>query len=513
MSDKRAELIKFRELLYRSFPRRKDAIVELLDANSASNGLFKRVVQLCKSRFFTRQYPSITDALTDGLEVANWPMLQKLMWRFGQSEGMGYHRFIVDCTPRDRLYSRKMQGRSIVHKPNPAPGNKPICAGHQYSVVAYAPPGNSAERKRWLVPLSTQRVPHDEKGNQFGMSQLTDVVKNLGLEGEVVVSIGDRAYSTAPCHQEMANSENRIHIARLRSTRNVFELYQGIQGKGRKKLFGRKMSLSNPDTHLPHDEEVKFCETSRKDKLLNYTIKAWNSLVFRGSMEFKAHEHPFRLVQLTSYDDQQKTVFNKPMWLVIFGKKRHQMTLKACVDSYRDRYDIEHYFRFGKQRLMMDTFQTSEAEHDEAWWNLCALAYFQLFLSKDFADATPEPWERFLSEFKNMNNHEVVSASVAQRGFEKILQQIGSPAKEPVPRGNPLGRKQGQSPGKKLEAPVHFKNNRVNKPKLAITSGKENINQNHLPQNIDDLLNMLTFSLDKMGVSVEDFCKTVLNST
>jgi len=230
-----------------------------MDANSASNRFARSVIQLCKSPFFTRQYPSITDAVTDGLEVANWSEIEKGVWRFGKSDETRYHRFIVDCTSNDKLYAKTLKDRSIVHKPNPAPGNKPICAGHQYSVAAYVPPGCSKERKRWLVPISTKRVPSNNKGNEFGMTQLTEVIQNLGLEGEVCVSIGDRAYSTEFCHKNISEAQNRIHIARLRNTRNVFELYQGPQNaKGRKKQFGRKMSLSDPNTHLPHDEELTF---------------------------------------------------------------------------------------------------------------------------------------------------------------------------------------------------------------------------------------------------------------
>jgi len=34
-----------------------------------------------------------------------------------------------------------MREKEIVHFPNPAPGNKPICVGHQYSLLAMAPLG------------------------------------------------------------------------------------------------------------------------------------------------------------------------------------------------------------------------------------------------------------------------------------------------------------------------------------------------------------------------------------
>ena len=165
MKNCRETLINFRNKLYSLFPLRKDAIVELMDANSASNNSLNSVVHLSKSEFFTRQYPSITDALTDGLGEAKWDDIQTLLWQTIKPKNeVPYHRFVVDCTPQDRLHAKTLDDRSIVHKANPAPGNKPICAGHEYSTVVYVPPGSSAERKRWVVPLSTQRVPSEQKG-------------------------------------------------------------------------------------------------------------------------------------------------------------------------------------------------------------------------------------------------------------------------------------------------------------------------------------------------------------
>ena len=230
-----------------------------MDANSASNGIANSVVQLSKSPFFNREYPSITDAIRNGLNKEQWSAVQKIMWDFGRSETKHYHRFVLDCTPNDRLYAKTLTDRSIVHKPNPAPGNKPICAGHEYSVAAYLPTGNSAERQRWVVPVSTERVPSEKKGHEFGMTQLAKVIDNLGIEDEMCVSIGDCAYSTPFCHEAVAAKKNRVHIAKLRCTRNVFEVYQGDQHhKGRKKRYGQKMSLSKPKTHLPHDDEITF---------------------------------------------------------------------------------------------------------------------------------------------------------------------------------------------------------------------------------------------------------------
>jgi len=89
-----------------------------------------------------------------------------------------------------------------------------------------------------------------------------------------------------------------------------------------------------------------------------------------------------------------------------------------------DRYDIEHYFRFGKQRLLMDAFQSHETDHEERWWQLCTLAYVQLFLCKEFAQAMPEPWEHYLPQFKHHALLKLTSTPFVQRSFAKVLQPL-----------------------------------------------------------------------------------------
>jgi hypothetical protein len=64
--------------------------------------------------------------------------------------------------------------------------------------------------------------------------------------------------------------------------------------------------------------------------------------------------------------------------------------------AYLQRYDLEHFFRFGKQKLLLDKFQTPDEKHEEHWWQLVALAYLQLWAAKDMASNLPRPWEQYL---------------------------------------------------------------------------------------------------------------------
>ena len=57
-------------------------------------------------------------------------------------------------------------------------------------------------------------------------------------------------------------------------------------------------------------------------------------------------------------------VFKNDLWLTVWGKRRSEMSLNEIYEDFRDRFDLEFFFRFGKQKLFMDTFKTSDRQHN-----------------------------------------------------------------------------------------------------------------------------------------------------
>ena len=220
----RERLVSFRQSIYLLFPKRKDAIMNLLDALTSYGHHCKSVVQLSNSAYFERQYSSITDAISDGLPEANWEKIKKLVYeeKRGADVEEKPHRFIIDCTPNPRPYADKLADRYITHAPNPAPGNKPICVGHQYSVLVASPNDRVEKNKHWVVPLSTRKVPSEQKGNELGMQQINDCIDDLDINEELSISVADTLYGTDKCREIATSKENLVHIFRLRNNRNVF---------------------------------------------------------------------------------------------------------------------------------------------------------------------------------------------------------------------------------------------------------------------------------------------------
>ena len=131
----------------------------------------------------------------------------------------------------------------------------------------------------------------------------------------------------------------------------------------------------------------------------------------------------------------------RPMWLSVFGQGRHQLTAEEGWQVYCQRYDLEHFLRFSKQKLLMSAFQTPDVEHEENWVQLTLLAYVQLWAARSLAVNLPRSWERYLPS--SVNGH--VTPSLMQRDFSRIISQIGTPASSPKRRGKFPGRSLGQS--------------------------------------------------------------------
>ena len=62
-----------------------------------------------------------------------------------------------------------------------------------------------------------------------------------------------------------------------------------------------------------------------------------------------------------------------------------ELSAEQIYWSYRNRYDIEHFFRFGKQRLLLDKYQTPDEEHLQNWMEVVNLAYWLLYIRKEEA--------------------------------------------------------------------------------------------------------------------------------
>ncbi len=171
------------------------------------------------------------------------------------------------------------------------------------------------------------------------------------------------------------------------------------------------------------------------------------------------HRQPFSLMQIQVTTTVGIRIW-KPMWLIMIGQRRNELTITEAYQSYRQRYDIEHLLRFGKQKLLLNAIATPEVEHEENWVQLIFLAYVQLWAARKLALTLPRPWERYLPQ----KTEGFLSPSQVQRDLNRIITEIGTPANLPKRRGYSQGRTQGMVQTKRTRHEVIRKGKKEKKP-------------------------------------------------
>ena len=190
--------------------------------------------------------------------------------------------------------------------------------------------------------------------------------------------------------------------------------------------------------------------TSRKGRKYQVLLQRWNDCFMQGSKDEPTHEHPFDLLRVTVTDDKGKAVYRRPLWAMITGARRREVHSKDAQIAYGRRYDIEHFFRFGKQRLGMVGSQTCETRHEENWHWIGLLAYNMLYYARSLAKSTRYPWEK--KKIQVLSSIE--RPSQVQRDYNRIIPEIGTPAPFPKPRGKSPGRRLGHKIGERPDRPV-----------------------------------------------------------
>ena len=457
-------LKNFRDRVYRFFPSRRDATMELIDALS-SNKTANSVVALSLSPLHRRNYCSITRVLDEYLSKDSVIALQQkqaltdLLVSFcPEVQQRPFHLFAVDCTPAPRIFSPALEDRGYVYAPNAVCGNKPITIGHKYSIAAYLPEKPGSNMPPWLIPLACARVETTQNGELVGMEQIAACIKSQrSFSSHLAVSLGDTAYNTPLCLSIAKNNVNQIHISRARNNKKFFYPYVpderlSTPKRGRPNIYGPLHRLNDPTTWREPDESVQFLQKSALGKIQIIKIDCWNEVVMRGKRGVKLSDYPLRLLRVQVFKESGDLLFKRPLWLTAAGIRRMELSLSDIFLSYRQRFDIEHFFRFGKNKLLMDKIQTPDTRHEEAWWHLVTIAYTQLYLSRSIADVLPNPWEKYLPSFKT--NGTIKQPTIVQNDFERIIQMIGTPAQPPKPRKNAPGRQLGDIQVKRIRHPI-----------------------------------------------------------
>ncbi len=473
MCDTIQHLVEFRENLHRTFTYRSDATMDLIDA-IGGNSSATSAVELSLSPLFPRQYSSLHDAV-DNFFVPSSPgkakeerhTQQQLRMRLLAAQSpdpvvRNFSLFGLDTTGQPRPYAKTLADRGIQYHPNPAPGNKPIVVGHSYSVLAALPEKKDRTSPPWVIPLLIQRVSTDEKATKVGAAQVKDLLedKTLPFASKLSALVADTSYSAREFLGQVVKHTNLATIVRVRGNRKFYRIPKQDdlpKGKGHPTWYGEPFDMKDSTTWGEPDATELVPLTLRNGRVCQVEIQAWYNLLMLGKRDIPMHSYPFTLILIRVKDTHGEEVFKHPLWLIIIGERGQEITLRDAYGAYRQRFDLEHFFRFGKHKLLMASYQTPDVEHEQNWWEIVGLSYALLYVEAPLAHNIFQPWERYLSQAKEPKSENLPSPSMVQRNLPLIIRQIGTPASFPKPRGKSPGRAKGYSPGKRERPPVIIK--------------------------------------------------------
>ena len=442
--------------------------MELVDA-ICSNPHARSVVEYSLTPCFRRSYSTIFKAINE-MEMDDQATAHLLAPYLPRPQQRPFSLLGTDVTPQPRQFAHTLADRGMVYQPNTIKSNKPITIGHQFSTTVLLPEAEEGMSPSWVIPLLTNRISTDEDKELVGSGQIDALLKDpkLPFGKRFCVDVGDSSYSKPACLHANRHHPHLVTVARLRGTRVLHRQFvldpnETKRSVGCPRSYGERFALQDPETWHQPDEEMTVIEKSRRGKTYHVEIKAWHNMLMSGKRKPKRlpmHLYPFTLVQVVRYDEEGNLACKRPMWLLAIGERRHELSAQDIHEAYGQRYDLEHFFRFGKQKMLLASFQTPENVREEKWWQLVHLAYAQLWMGRHIARSLPRPWERNLPAMKKG----VLSPTLVQRDFGRIIRQIGTPAKPPKLRFISPGRPKGTTLPPRPRKKVVVKSQQETKP-------------------------------------------------
>lgn len=438
------DLAQFRQEVYQNFNKRADTLMDLLDALCGQTQA-RSVVELSLQSSFRPSYSALFKALkayrpgvaTLAHVAAQFlpPPKRRPFWLLG-----------VDVTAQPRPYAHTLAERGFVYQPTLIWGNKPLTIGHQYSTVALLPEKEADQPPPWVVPLACQRVKLEATKALVGAAQITALLadEKLPFHEQLTVEVGDSDYAHPAFLVANRQQPHLVSLVRCRGNRTFYRLaYRpAAETGGAPSYYGQPFQLRSPDTWGPADETTTQPFKSRRGKHDQLVVQAWHNLIMKGKNKptrIRMCDYPFTLVHIVLLDEDGQPCFKQPLWLLVVGPRRGELRLADLQQAYAQRSDLEHFFRFGKQNLLLTDYQTPETVREEAWWQLVHLAYLQLWVARETAPCLPRPWEYPGPPPKAGKS----TPTLVQRAFAPFISKFGTPAKAPKPRGKSPGRRKG----------------------------------------------------------------------
>ena len=440
-------LRQFRQAIYESFPYRRDSLLDLLDAFS-SNDRARSTVELSLNPCFLRQYSALYKALSAAYVESDYPVCSLAAYQQGAvllntlppPTQLPYPVFGLDETPNERVFARCLSDRQNIHRSTAVAAQRPVSEGHNYSVLAAFPEAGADDWSQWALPLSVDRVSSVSNAVEVAHNQIAQLLSYPhSATWPLKVLTVDSRYPTPAFLYGLRDYDDLVVIARVRRNRTFYcQPDPDDRSPTRPRWYGPRFQLNDPANWPMPAQQETLTRRQPNGQPLSLHLMRWTNLLLRGTRDYPMHRFPFDLLRCQRLDATAHPQ-GPPLWLMIWGQPRQQITAAQGQQAYGQRFRLEHFFGFAKPHLLLTAFQTCSTPHEINAVRLASLASGQLWLARHLVQTLPWPWQRYTPSAKTQQR----TPRQVQRGFAPLIQQLGSIAPPPKTRGIPPGRSKG----------------------------------------------------------------------
>lgn len=369
-------IIEFRQAIYNDgLTGYRDVQHELLDALLCGRRVHS-YAELSLSPVMCRQWSSIYTGIRAGRQ--NRKGVRQLL--YDQLPAEGGEVFALDTTVWPHPSAQTLENQVLEHSPAINHNRHQAVRGHVYSSLCWVPERGQS----WALPVSTERVPPTRTATEFGLKQIGALRcwrEKQGIEEPDIV-VADAKYGVkflAGC-----SPERIIGVTRLRADRVLYGPPGPYKGRGTKqRKHGDRFDFKDEESQRPADEIIDFVD----ERWGQVRLSVWHQLHAKQDAETV-----FSVIRVESRLERPAARRPSTLWLAYRapdGYSPHALWL-----AFDHRWAIEPQYRFRKQRLHWTLPAFQRSIRCDRWTLLVDLAYWQLFLARDYVQPAPLPWQK-----------------------------------------------------------------------------------------------------------------------
>jgi len=351
-----------------------------------------------------------------------------------EAGGLRYYSFTHDVTKMLKAHSPCLEDRQYVPIANSViASNRALGVGYPVSALHFG-----AGEAGWCPPLDLRRLCPQDDANEVAIKQVTTLLEGTTLPfgQELCLLRADTAYGKAIFLSPLYDVDNLVLIVRLRAGMKVWERAEdGEPNRGATPIYGAKHYLTdhsewktyhkkgvphevwqNSICDLPADDRVEKQIVLGNGRKVVAHIQRWNSLLIRTKGGASMKNKPLDVLRVQVFDaETQKPIFDRPMFLAVSGKRKNLIGTILAQEQYRERYDVEPFYRFAKNKLLMDKLQTPHAEHLDPWLRIVQTTSWLLFTARqEIGQLCCPVWQKYLPKNKAAQEQPQAPMTIAQ---------------------------------------------------------------------------------------------------